>query len=89
MCTEAERKKYGISLGGSVKFPEHHHFSDALIGGTTPTKETLDNKFSINSKIFCPCIGTACKVNLSGPQKELLLWHWKFGISMYCIEELI
>ncbi len=30
-----------------------------------------------------------CNVNLTGPQKELLLWHWKFGIGMYQIQKLM
>ena len=32
--------------------------------------------------IICPCVGTEDNANLSGPQKELLTWHWKLGISM-------
>ncbi len=30
-----------------------------------------------------PCIGTSENGNLSAPQKELLKWHWKLGISMF------
>ncbi len=89
MCTEAEKKKYGFSLGGKVNFARRHHFTDALIVETTPTKEMLDHKFSTYSKICCPCVGTASNANQSGPQKELLLWHWKLGISMYQIQELM
>ena len=49
----------------------------------------LDHEFSTYSKICCPCVGTTSNANLSGPQKELLLWHWKLGISMYRIQELM
>ncbi len=39
---------------------------------------------------FCnPCVGTTENENLSAPQKELLKWHWKLGISMYCIQEMM
>jgi hypothetical protein len=39
---------------------------------------------------FCgPCIGASENENLSAPQKELLKWHWKLGISMYCIQEMM
>jgi hypothetical protein len=39
---------------------------------------------------FCsPCVGTIEKENLSAPQKELLKWHWKLDISMYCIQEMM
>ncbi len=44
MSTEAEKKKYGVSQGGSIKFIGHCHFSDAILGGTTHTKEMLDHK---------------------------------------------
>ncbi len=89
MCTEAEKKEYGFSLGGKVNFAGRRHFTDALIDEDTSTKETLDHEFSTYSKICCPCVGTTSNANLSGPQKELLLWHWKLGISMYRIQELM
>jgi hypothetical protein len=39
---------------------------------------------------FCgPCVGTTENENLSAPQKELLKWHWKLGISMYRIQEVM
>ena len=31
----------------------------------------------------------ASNVNLTAGQKELLLWHWKLGISMHRIQELM
>ena len=36
-----------------------------------------------------PCIGEDGNKNLSGPQKELLKWHWKLGISMSRIQGLM
>ncbi len=89
MCAEAQKKKNGFSLGGHINFAGHHCSSDDLLDETTPTKETLDNEFSTSWKIFCPCIGTASNANLSGPQKELLLCHWKLEISMYHIQDLM
>ncbi len=89
MCTEAEQKEYGFSLGGKVNFVGQRHFTDALIDEATSTKETLDHAFSTYSKMCCPIAGTATNANLSGPQKELLLWHSKLGISMYRIQELM
>ena len=39
---------------------------------------------------FCgPCVGTVENENLSNAQKELLLWHWRWGISIHCIQELM
>jgi hypothetical protein len=34
-------------------------------------------------------VATDPNVNLSSAQKELLLWHWKLGISMQQIQELM
>ncbi len=35
------------------------------------------------------CVGDAENANLTSPQRELLLWHWKLGISMYQVQELM
>jgi hypothetical protein len=36
-----------------------------------------------------PCVGDVENANLTSPQRELLLWHWKLGISMYRVQELM
>ena len=36
-----------------------------------------------------PCIGDSENKNLTSPQRELLLWHWKLGINMYWVQELM
>jgi hypothetical protein len=36
-----------------------------------------------------PCVGDSANANLTSPQRELLLWHWKLGISMYQVQELM
>ena len=39
---------------------------------------------------FCgPCVASADNVNLTAAQKELLLWHWKLGVSMRRVQELM
>ena len=39
---------------------------------------------------FCgPCVASDANQNLSSAQEELLLWHWKLGISMHRIQELM
>ena len=32
--------------------------------------------------LICPCVGSDENINLSGPQKELLTWHWKLGVAL-------
>ncbi len=41
------------------------------------------------SHFWDPCVGTTENENLSAPQKELLKRHWKLGISMYRIQEMM
>jgi hypothetical protein len=35
------------------------------------------------------CVSDSANANLTSPQRELLLWHWKLGISMYQVQELM
>ncbi len=69
-CTESEKKKSGISLGGKVNLAGNHHFSDPSLTNLLKSKNHLTITFP-----------------LSRPQKLLLLFHWKLGTSMYCIQE--
>ena len=39
--------------------------------------------------MWCPCVGFEENVNLTNAQKKLLLWHWKLGITMHSIQELM
>ena len=48
--------------------------------------KSVDNVWD---NIICPCVGTEDNANLSGPQKELLTWHWKLGISMGRIQKMM
>jgi len=34
-------------------------------------------------------VGAAENENISAAQKELLKWHWKLGIGMYRIQEMM
>ena len=36
-----------------------------------------------------PCVGDETNQQLTGPQKELLTWHWKIGINMQHCQELM
>jgi hypothetical protein len=36
-----------------------------------------------------PCVGDSANDNLTSPQRELLLWHWKLGINMHRVQELM
>jgi hypothetical protein len=36
-----------------------------------------------------PCVADSENKILTSPQRELLLWHWKLGINMYWVQELM
>ena len=36
-----------------------------------------------------PCVADKTNQQLTGPQKELLLWHWKLGNNMQHVQELM
>ena len=49
-------------------------------------KESCDNFWD---DIICPCVGSDKNINLSDPQKELLMWNWKLGVGMQRIQEMM
>jgi hypothetical protein len=36
-----------------------------------------------------PCVGDPSNLNLTSPQGELLLWHWKLEINMHRVQALM
>ena len=49
----------------------------------------VERDFEHYSQFCSPCVGTPANQNITNPQKELLLWHWKEDISMQRIQELM
>ena len=41
------------------------------------------------TQMFYPCMGDDSNANLTNPQRELLLWHWKLGMSMSRAQQLM
>jgi hypothetical protein len=39
--------------------------------------------------LICPCVGSEANTNPSCRQKELLRWHWKLGVGMQQIQEMM
>ncbi len=51
--------------------------------------DTMELEYFHYSRVCCQSVASDENQNLSGPQKELLLWHRKLGTSMYCIQEMM
>ena len=60
-------------------------FSEGLFQNWNLATNPVDKEFDqIASSFGCglPGVGVPDNLNLSSAQKELLLWHWKLGVSM-------
>jgi len=104
-CTDEERKEIGPKLGAyyqrtSAPLELNQQLDVARQSlsvqklGMPRTWNRKRNKFDFAFKstpeMMChPCVGEDGNKNLSGPQKELLKWHWKLGISMTRIQEMM
>jgi hypothetical protein len=54
--------------------------------------KVVSSIFTQSEQTFFPCfpyVGDSENKNLTSPQRELLLWHWKLGINMYWVQELM
>ena len=60
-----------------------------MINGKNGYESMVKNEFEHYTQLCGPCVGTTENENLPNAQKELLLWHWIWGISMHRIQELI
>ena len=61
--------------------------SKNMINGKNDYESMVKNEFY--TQLYGPCVGTVENENLSNAQKELLLWHWRWGISMNRIQEMM
>jgi len=51
--------------------------------------DEFEYEFTQLASMLNPCVSDIANENLSSAQKELLLWHWKLGINMQRIQELM
>ena len=63
--------------------------SNDMINGKNGYESMVKNDFEHYTQYCGPCVETTENENLSNAQKELLLWHWRWGISMHRIQELM
>ena len=85
-CTNSEREKLGHHFRSAIKSWDRH------LGFRQKWQVEMDKfdyEFGTAVQMVCPCVGTDENINLTCAQKELLLWHWRLGISMHRIQELM
>lgn len=98
-CTDYERENIGPRLR-SVLARYELAFQDLWEQARTATtqqklglnckwsqeKLQFDYAFIQAQAMCCPCVDHDSNEDLTGPQRELLLWHWKLGVSMSPIQ---
>ena len=85
-CSDMEREKIGHHFRSAIKsWDRYLGFRQKWRVGV----EEFDYEFEAAAQMICPCVGTDANTNLTRAQKELLLWHWRLGISMHRVQELM
>jgi hypothetical protein len=82
-CMAEEREKIGPYLRSSCA----RHLLAFSTHDWAPVFE-CEHNFDMEASLF-PTVADPTNVNLTPGQKELLLWHWRLGVSMSRIQELM
>jgi hypothetical protein len=82
-CTAEERETIGPYLWSSCA----RHSLAFNTHDQSPVFE-CEHNFDTDASLF-QSVANPSNVNLTPGQKELLLWHWRLGISMSRIQELM
>ncbi|KAL7462944.1 hypothetical protein ACHAXS_003314 [Conticribra weissflogii] len=53
------------------------------------SSDSVESEFRYYSRVCNHTTQSEKNINLSGPQKELLLWHWKLGCNISKIQEMM
>ena len=49
----------------------------------------IKNEYENYTQLCGPCVGSSENQNMSNAHKELLIWNWRWGISMHRIKEMM
>lgn len=85
-CSRVERQEIGPLFNSALSLTQK------IFGFSVQWKvsvEDFDYEFDAYKRMLFPCVSSDQNKNLTQAQKELLLWHWKLGISMHRIQELM
>ena len=63
--------------------------SNDMVNSKAVFEDMIHNEHEHYAQFCGPCVGSSVNENISGAQKELLLWHWKWGFSMRRIHQMM
>ena len=91
---EREKREHGPHLLSMVSTLNDFATESALLQpATTSGRDSMFqaiNRAQAETHNIClPCVADETNQQLTGPQKELLTWHWKLSINMSHIQELM
>lgn len=81
-----------VFFADAVKFGPEFRIARHTVNFLSPESLAVDEfeyEFTQLASMLNPCVSDIANENLSSAQKELLLWHWKLGINMQRIQELM
>ena len=80
------KREYASKMRSGLKvsrlFPALNFFGEMPFTMSKSSKQQALN-------LVLQCVGAVKNENLTAPQRELLLWHWKLGIGMQCIQSMM
>ncbi len=77
-----------IILQPQTTLDEQLKFGPSLLSSVVATTLQLDD-IGVTTPLCCKTVADESNKNLTGPQKELLQWHWKLCTSVYHVQELM
>ena len=87
--TSREQAEIGPHLVGMASAIDDFGSNEVRNLNQASTLETICTKQASVFNACFPCVADETNQQLTGPQKELLLWHWKLGINMQHVQELM
>ena len=77
-----------VILQPQTSLNEQLKFGPSLLSSVIATTLQLDD-IGVATPLCCKTVADDSNKNLTGPQKELLQWHWKLCTSTYHVQELM
>ena len=63
--------------------------SNDVVNSKAGFEDMIHNEHEPYAQFCGLCVGSSVNENISGAQKELLLCHWKWGVSMRQIQQMM
>ena len=83
------RSEISYSTLSNIDFLGYLQTSTKMVNGKRGFESMINNEYEHYTQVCGPCVGASENQNLSNTQKELFLWHFKWGISIHRTQEMM